>query len=604
MAFLFRCDSLGKTFGARKLFDGISLSFDDGQRTGLIGPNGSGKSTLLKILAGLETADDGTLQRRRGLRLGYVPQAEVFTPGVTVWDAMCEMAADQHWEDHDRDVRVASLLDRVGFTDIDATVSSLSGGWAKRLSIARQLLLEPDVMLLDEPTNHLDLNGISWLEKLLGGARFAFLLVTHDRYFLEAVTNRTVELNSAYPDGFLSINGKYSEFLEKKTEFLAAQVSLEASIAGRVRREVEWLQRGAQARSTKAKGRIQEAHRLIGQLGDLKQRNATVDSAGVDFVGTHRQTRKLLWAEKLTAKVGGRTLFSNLKITLAPGTKLGLLGPNGSGKSTLIRLLTGAQTPTTGTVQSADGLKIVLFDQNRGGLDQNQTLKDALTGGGETVSFRGQNTHVSSWAKKFLFRTQQLDMAVRDLSGGEQARVLVARLMLQPADVLILDEPTNDLDISSLEVLEESLGDFPGALVLVTHDRYMLDRLCTELLGLDGRGHAELFADRVQYDRWRDRKIEVAAEKSSPGKAAAVGVPTPKAKKLSYMEQREWDTIEEKIHAAEDALVAEKKRFDDPAVLSDHKKMSELGKQVATAQAAVDKLYQRYETLDAKRGDA
>lgn len=597
MAFLFRCDSLGKTFGIRRLFDGISLSFDDGQRTGLIGPNGSGKSTLLKILAGLETPDEGTLQRRRNLRLGYVPQADLFTPGSTVWETMEEASTDQHWEPHDRDVRIASLLDRVGFTDIDLPIAALSGGWAKRLSIARQLLLEPDVLLLDEPTNHLDLTGIDWLEKLLGSANFAFLLVTHDRYFLEAVTNRTVELNPAYAGGFLSIDGKYSEFLEKKEQYLAAQASLEQSIAGRVRREVQWLQRGAKARTTKSKGRIDEAHRLMGELSDLKQRNAVTESAGVDFVGTHRQTRKLLWADKLSARYDNKTLFHGVKLTLSPGTKLGLLGPNGSGKSTLIRLLTGTETPSAGTVNSADGLRIVLFDQTRAALDQNQTLKDALTGGGETVAFRGNAMHVSAWAKRFLFRTQQLDMAVRDLSGGEQARVLVGRLMLQPADVLILDEPTNDLDISSLEVLEESLADFPGALVLVTHDRYMLDRLCTELWGLDGRGNAEMFAERPQYERWRDRPAEAVIKTVSKPAAPAAAKP----KKLSYLEQREFESIEEAIHNAEETLRSKQTVFDNPAVLADHQKLAGAGRDVTAAQAEVDRLYQRWEELEAKR---
>jgi ATP-binding cassette subfamily F protein uup len=600
MAFLFRCDSLTKSFGHRRLFSGISISFDDGQRTGLIGPNGSGKSTLLKMLAGLEHSDDGTITMRRNLRLGYVPQADMFDAGATVRQIMTEAIDDAHIDPHDRDAQIATLLTKIGFAELDQVVDSLSGGWRKRLAIARQLIRKPDVLLLDEPTNHLDLEGILWLEKLLANAPFAFLLVSHDRYFLENVTNRTVELNAAYADGYLSIDSNYSDFLEKKEAYLAAQASLEQSIAGRVRREIEWLKRGAKARTTKAKGRIEEAHRLMDQLSELRTRNTTGAAAGLDFVGTSRQTRKLLVAARVSKTLGDRTLFKDVDLTLGPGTKLGLLGPNGSGKSTLIKLLTGQLEPDAGTIKRADGLRIVLFDQTRAALEQNQTLRQALSDGSETVVFRGDAMHVSAWAKRFLFRTQQLDMAVRDLSGGEQARIFIARLMLQPADVLILDEPTNDLDIPSLEVLEESLADFPGALVLVTHDRYMIDQLATEVLGLDGLGGARMFADLAQYERARDEALRKTTEK--PAKSAPSQPVKERPKKLTYMEQREFETMEEKIMAAEGKLDAKQAALGDPAVMADHVKMAEAGRAVAAAQAAVDALYRRWEELETKRG--
>lgn len=598
MAFLFRCDSLTKSFGLRRLFNGISISFDDGERTGLIGPNGSGKSTLLKILAGLEQPDSGTLTLRRNLKLGYVPQADVFPTGATVQSVMVEAFDEEHIEEHDRDAQIATLLSRIGFEDAERKVEVLSGGWKKRLAIARQLIRKPDVLLLDEPTNHLDLEGILWLEKLLSSAPFAFLLVSHDRYFLENVTNRTVELNAAYADGYLSINSNYSDFLEKKEDYLAAQASLEQSIAGRVRREIEWLKRGAKARTTKAKGRIQEAERLKGELADLRARNAQGQTAGLDFTTTNRQTRKLLTAEKISKSLGDRLLLKDLSFSLAPGMKLGLLGPNGSGKTTLIKLMAGQLEPDAGVIRRVEGLRIVLFDQSRAALAQDQTLRQALGSGSETVVFRGDAIHISSWARRFLFSTQQLDMAVRDLSGGEQARVLIARMMLQPADLLILDEPTNDLDIPSLEVLEESLADFAGALVLVTHDRYMIDRLSSELLGLDGTGGARLFADLSQYERARDESqrkvVEKPATKPAPAKE--------KLKKLSYMEQREWEQIESKIQSAEVDLEARQQRLGDPVVMADHLKMAEAGRQVAAAQAAVDALYRRWEELETKRG--
>jgi ATP-binding cassette subfamily F protein uup len=589
MAFLLRCDSLTKSFGPRRLFAGISISFEDGERTGLIGPNGSGKSTLLKIMAGLEHPDDGTLTTRRNLRLGYVSQADNFPARVTPRQVLLDAIDDPHAEDHDRQTQAAILLDRVRFTDPDQPVESLSGGWRKRLSVARALIRKPDVLLLDEPTNHLDLEGIEWLEKVLASATFAFLVCSHDRYFLERATNRTVELNAAYADGYLSASGPYSEFLTKKEEYLAAQSSLETSVAGRVRRELEWLKRGAQARSTKAKGRIQQAGKLVGQLAELKTRNAVTGSAQLDFVGSERQTRKLLSAEKVSKALGGRTLFRNVGFVLGPGTKLGLLGPNGAGKSTLIRLMTGELQPDTGTIKRADGLKVVVFDQSRAALDLNQTLKTALSPAGESVMFRGEPIHVSGWAQRFLFRKEQLDMAVRDLSGGEQARILIARLMLQPADVLVLDEPTNDLDIPSLEVLEETLDNFPGAVVLVTHDRYLLDRLSTELLGLDGRGGAAVFADREQYERFKADAAKALAAKPAT-KSAAPPAAAAKPKKLSYMEEREWGEIEAKITAAEAALEAAQAKLGEPAVMADRMRMTDASKSAAAAQAAVDKL--------------
>ncbi len=355
------------------------------------------------------------------------------------------------------------LLGKVGFADAEQAVDSLSGGWRKRLSIARELIRGPDLLLLDEPTNHLDLEGILWLEKLLANAPFSFLLVSHDRYFLENATNRIVELSSAYADGYLSTNGTYSDFLVKREEYLGAQAARQQSLAGQVRREIEWLHRGAKARTTKAKGRIQQAGQLMQDLSDLKTRNAQSGAAKIDFVASNRQTRKMLAAKNVSKSFGGRQLFSGLDLVLSPGTKLGLLGPNGSGKSTLIRLLAGQDSPDAGEIWRAEQLRIVLFDQSRRQLDKSQTLRDALSPTGETVSYRGSSMHVTAWAARFLFRKEQLDLPVGDLSGGEQARVLIAQLMLQPADLLILDEPTNDLDISSLEVLEESLSDFPGA---------------------------------------------------------------------------------------------------------------------------------------------
>ncbi|MDB5297950.1 MAG: putative transporter ATP-binding protein, partial [Phycisphaerales bacterium] len=531
MTLLLNCTSLSKAFGPRPLFAGISIAFDDSERTGLIGPNGSGKSTLMKILAGLEPPDDGTLTTRRQLRLGYLPQEDKFPAGATCRQVLVAAQADVHDADeHEKEIEADIMLSQVGFSsgepgaaDVEQLADQLSGGWKKRLAIARELVRRPDLLLLDEPTNHLDLAGILWLEELLSDAPFAFVLVSHDRYFLENTTNRTVELNASYPDGYLSHNGPYSAFVEKRIQFMEAQAARQTALASTVRREIEWLRRGAKARTTKAKGRIDKAGQMMGELADLKSRNATAKTAEIDFAASGRQTRKLLTAKKVSKALGGRTLFHDLDVTLTPGGRLGLLGPNGSGKSTLIKLLVGQDAPDSGTVTPADGLQIVHFEQTRAGLDPAMTLRDALSPTGDHVSFRGQTMHISGWAGRFLFRKEQLDMPVGSLSGGERSRVQIARLMLKPADLLILDEPTNDLDISSLDILEDSLEDFPGAVLLVTHDRMMLDRLSTELLALDGKGGAAFYASLDQWQAAADaaKRAEATRAKQAAKAAAA-----------------------------------------------------------------------------------
>jgi len=426
--------------------------------------------------------------------------------------------------------------------------------------------------------------------------------VSHDRYFLENVTNRVVELNRAYADGYLSASGSYSDFLQKREESLEAQSAQQKSLAGRVRREVEWLKRGAKARTTKAKGRIDQAGRMMEELAELKARNTQAGAIQIDVAATQRQTRKLLVAKDLSKSLGGRTLFRHLNLVLSPGMKLGLLGPNGSGKSTLIRLLAGQSQPDEGQIWRANGLRIVLFDQGRRQLDKSQTLRRALSPSGDNLSVNGRPMHVSGWAQKFLFRPEQLDMPVGDLSGGEQSRVLIANLILQPADLLILDEPTNDLDIPSLEVLEESLGEFPGALVLVTHDRFMLDRVSTEILALDGSGGEQTYASLWQWEAAQEQKQGKPASqpKSSAPKAAPKPAP-PGPKRLTWAEQRELEQMEQKILEAEEQLHSHQKRMEDPAVISDHVKFRDVCAKVAEAQEKVQSLYERWQDLEARK---
>ncbi|KAF0235271.1 MAG: ATP-binding cassette subfamily F [Desulfovibrionaceae bacterium] len=601
---------VAKSYGARNLFNNISLTIHQGERIGLIGANGSGKSTLMRILAGVETPDSGERTLRRQARLAYLAQEDTFAPGLTVEEVVAEPLLGAGIPDAELHARAGTALSKTGFTDPAVLAGSLSGGWCKRLALARALVQEPDVLLLDEPTNHLDLDSVLWLEKLLRGARFAYVVISHDRYFLENATNRTVDLDHAYPEGFLSVDGPYSVFLEKRADFLSAQAGLEQALASKVRREVEWLRRGPKARTTKAKARIDEAGRLIKELAGTRERNALTERAGIDFAGTARQTKRLMVAEGVSKALGGRTLFDNLDIVLSPGTRLGLVGANGSGKSTLLRLLAGEDKPDSGTVNRAPALQVAFFDQNREQLDKEQSLRRAFAPHGDAVVYRDRSIHVASWAKRFLFRPDQLDLPVGLLSGGEQARVLIARLMLRPADVLLLDEPTNDLDIPTLEVLEDSLSDFPGAVVLITHDRYLLDTVSTVILGLDGQGGTVALADYAQWEEVRREMDKAAAQVPSQTKSQADGGAAPAAKarpakpaqkKLTYKEQREWDSMEETIAQAEAALAACDEALNDPAVAARHDELQARLVRQQEAQAEVDRLYARWAELEEKQ---
>ena len=592
---LLSCEAVSKAYGTRSLFEGLSFGLFEGDQVGLVGPNGSGKSTLLKILAKLESPDGGTRSARGGIRVGYVPQDPVLPSGVTVEDVIS--AAVAGLDEGDRAGGIARALGRAGFTDGRAEVDTLSGGWKKRLAIAQALAAAPDVLLMDEPTNHLDVDGILWLEGLLADRVRAVIVVSHDRYFLEHVATRMLELNRAYPAGLFQTDGRYSDFLARRDEFLRGQAAYEESLANIVRREIEWLRRGAKARSTKAKGRIKAAGRLIEELGETRARGA-VTTAGIDFTSSQRRTRRLLVARGLSKALGGRTLIRGLDLTVTPGMRIGLMGPNGSGKTTLLNLLAGTLAPDAGDIERAEGLRLVRFEQHRAGLDPAQSLRRALAPESETVVFQGRSVHVASWAKRFLFRPEQLEMPVGRLSGGEQARILIARLMCEPADVLILDEPTNDLDIPTLEVLEDSLAEFDGGLVLVTHDRLLLDRVSTVIVALDGLGGADTYAD---YPQWEASRSARARAPLSATPTSSTLPPRRRTKRLGYREQREWEGMERTILDAEAAAAACERATQDPGIASDPGALQASYAALEAARAEIARLYARWAELEAKQ---
>ena len=598
MALLLNAQSVSKSFGATTLFRDISFTIDEGDRIGLIGPNGSGKSTLLKMLAGEVDPDSGEVTPRKNLRMAYVEQDSQFPAGVTARNIIEAALRHTRVPEAEWEQRLRAILGNAGFTDFDGEAATLSGGWKKRLAIAEALVQHPDLLLLDEPTNHLDLSGIEWLEDLLASESFAAVIISHDRYFLENTTTQMAELNRAYPNGILRSDGNYSQFLETKEDFLHAQARHQEALENRVRVEKEWLRRAPKARTTKSKARIDNANRLISQLADLNTRTRSV-TADIDFTSSGRQTKRLVELEDVGYSVAERPLFRNLNFNLTAGMRVGLVGPNGSGKTTLMRVLTGELEPTDGNIKRATQLRTTYFEQNRQ-LDENQTLRRALAPDSDAVVYQDRIIHVASWAARFLFTGEQLNQPVSKLSGGERARVLIAQLMLQPADLLLLDEPTNDLDIPTLEILEETLLEYRGALVLVTHDRYMLDRIANVVVGLDGEGNAGVFADYAQWEAWLEaRAKEREPKKSEPVIAPALQSPT--KKKLSYLEAREWATLEDRIAEAEDFLAKARALLEDPTVATDAARLQAALAEVESAQQTVDALVTRWVELEAKQ---
>jgi ATP-binding cassette subfamily F protein uup len=595
---------LSKRYGVDPLFRDISFIVSEGARVGIIGPNGSGKSTLLDILSGRVTPDAGDVAVRKGMRLSLVKQISEFAHGETVQSVLDKAFDEAGVANSERLSRRAEILGRAGFDDPEVLAATLSGGWRKRLAIVDALVRKPDVLLLDEPTNHLDLAGIDWLEGVLRNAPFACVVVSHDRYFLENVANEIVELNPAYENGALRVEGNYSTFLEAKELHLHAQRNRQSALENRVHTEIEWLRRGPKARTTKSKARIDSAHEMIGELSEMRTRTSS-SSAKINFSASSRQTKQLITLDDVSYKLGERTLFEGLHFVISAGMRVGLVGPNGSGKTTLLRLLTGDIKPSSGVMKQAESLRIVHFNQNRE-LDPETTLRRALAPDSDSVIYQDQVIHVAAWAARFLFSGEALNQRVGRLSGGERARVLIAQLMLQPADVLLLDEPTNDLDIPTLEILEESLLEYRGALVLVTHDRYMLDRVSTVVLGLDGNSRAERFADFSQWEIWlRSQRAAgksiLANEGKSGGESASGTKAKGKKKKLSYLETRELETIEQRIADAEKELQTKHDSMLDPVVMSDSARLHALSLELEAAQEAIDELYTRWGELEKKQ---
>lgn len=602
MPTLLTAHDLMKSYPSNTLFDGVSIHVEEGERIGLIGPNGGGKTTLMKILAEIVEADRGEIIRKRGMRVAYVEQDDRFPDSATPLSAVESALDDDIHADVDATTRASITLSKLGFSDHARSVATLSGGWRKRLALACALAQEPEILMLDEPTNHLDLEGVLWLEGFVQQASIAMIFVTHDRRFLENTASRIIELSAAYPGGAFEVSGNYTEFVRRKEAFLDAQRSAQSSVASRVRRDTAWLHQGIQGRQTRNKTQVEAASNRRDELKATTDRNeAPARATAIAFQATNRKTKKLLTLHNISKSMGGKRLFESLDLTLTPGQRTGLLGVNGSGKTTLMRLMSGDLLPDSGSIKRADDLKILTFSQHRGSLDQSQTLQEALCPSGDTVVYRGSPMHVTGWAAKFLFEAEQLSSRICDLSGGEQARVLIASLMLSPADVLLLDEPTNDLDIPTLESLEQALLEFPGAIVLVTHDRFLLERIATEYVALDDSGGAKPFASIEQWKAATKKTVPAQTNNPKTGASAQSKPNQSNPGKLSYKFQREYDGMEEAILEAESHVEQLEVEAADPMLSTNHERAAAVYSKLSDAHSRVTALYARWAELESMR---
>lgn len=588
-------NNIHKSFGSRTLFHQLKFSIYEKERIAIVGPNGSGKSTLLKIIALLEPTDQGEISLKKNTKVSYVPQSDSFDLKASVIDIV--KASTNLNDDIESEVQASIALSQCGFEDFNITPSELSGGWRKRLQIASAISQEPDLLLLDEPTNHMDWESIEWLESLLNKIQSTYIVISHDRAFLDNTTNKTIEISPLYQEGYKEYKASYTKFLDLKADVIETQLNLQSQMENKARREVSWLRAGVKARTTKSQSRIKEAHSLLSNLSQLKSQNYSQKTARIEIEQTGRKTKKLIEVKNLSFNYkDSPLLFSDLNFKLGPKQNLGLLGMNGSGKSSFVKVLTKALTPTKGEVVWADDLKVVFIDQHKESIDLNSTILQYLGDGADRVIFNDQSVHVASYASKFLFPTEKLNIKIEQLSGGEKARLVLAKKLLQPADVLILDEPTNDLDIDTIEHLEDTLDAFKGLLIVISHDRYFLSRLCDIYLSFGERN--EFYADVNQW--LKDRKKLLSTEPKLSEQKEPADKPKQKKiqKKLSFKEKFELDNIESNIQSLEQDLQAQELQLQDPNIIENHELMQNCTKEISELQAKIAKLYSRWQELE------
>jgi ATP-binding cassette subfamily F protein uup len=591
--------------GGPLLLERVVLSLDAGERVALIGRNGAGKSTLLKLLAGELKPDDGEVRREGGVRIARLEQEVPAGLGGSV-AAVVGAALDGHeaW-------RLAATLDRLGL-DGEAAFDGLSGGLKRRTLLARALVSQPDVLLLDEPTNHLDVEAIEWLEGFLKAWKGAMVFVTHDRRFLRALATRIVEIDRGE---VTSWPGDWANYARRRDERLNAQAQENARFDKLLAQEETWIRQGIKARRTRDEGRVR---RLESMRRERSQRRDLTGNVRMEVAQGEASGKKVIEARQVSfAYPGGREVVGDFSTTVLRGDRIGLVGPNGSGKTTLLKLLLGELAPSAGEVRLGSNLQVAYFDQYRAALREDWNALENVAGGRESVTINGRQKHVMGYMQDFLFTPERARAPITRLSGGERNRLLLARLFAQPSNLLVMDEPTNDLDVETLELLEELLADYPGTLLLVSHDRDFLDNVVTSTLAMEGDGRVGEYVGG--YTDWlRQRPAPVAATSATtdgaasasgagaaPGRAAAAATPAapaPGKRKLGFRETRELEQLPARIEALEAQVAAATDAMHDPAFYQrDGAAITAHGVELARVQAELDASYARWEELESFR---
>ncbi len=611
---LISCSQLSKSFGSKDLFTDLSFTLFEGSKIGLVGSNGAGKTTLLKILSGKESADSGDVIARKGLRIAYVAQHPQISPH-TVWHEIHEIALQNASRlDKDPGTWASIVLSRFGFpeSDLESTTSrmvkELSGGWQKKVDIAKAYAACPDLYLFDEPTNHLDMESIEWLEQFIRKEIDQYLIVSHDRSFLDAVSESIIEINPSFFNGHLEVEGTYSQYLVRRQEYLEAMLKRSQGLASKVRVESDWLSRGPKARTTKAEARVRNALSNIDELKDLESR-LSVKKLSLKFQERECETRRLIALKNLGYEhtISHNPIIHGLDLVISPQMRLGIVGPNGCGKTTLLKIIAKELEPTQGTIKYAPDIKIVYFDQTRKKIPETWSLGQALGRGREFVEFAGVQIHIRGWAKRFLFDPDRLTLPVAQLSGGERARLHIAHLITEPADVLILDEPTNDLDIDTLEVLEECLKEFQGAVLLVCHDRTFLKNVTTSLLALGlSRDMGTCFFSDI--DQWQQALKQAKTEKKKSFEDSLIKQPDQpavlapsKKSKLSYKEEKELASIQAEIETLEKAIEQLQQELESSLEKNPEGNVSPICDALSKNEEKMALLWTRWEELETKK---
>lgn len=590
--------NLTKEYTDRKLFDGVDFSLEDGEKIGIIGINGTGKSTLLKIIAGIEESDEGEYIKGNNVVINYLPQNPVFPKGITIYDYVISQNKDYH-ENHSVEGDAKTILNKLGFDDFNLTVDNLSGGQKKRVALAGALLSRNEVLILDEPTNHLDNKMTEWLEDWLRSYKGALIMVTHDRYFLDLVCNRIVEIDKGK---LYSYKTNYEGFLALKAEREEMALSTQSKHQNILRKEIAWMQRGARARSTKQKAHIQRYEALR-------------DEEKIEFDGqveieaiSSRLGNKTIEIKNISKAYGSKNIINGFTYTFLRDDRIGILGPNGCGKSTLIKMITGSVTPDCGHIEIGETVNIGYYAQEVENMDPSEKVIDYIKDVAEYISTPdGGYISASQMLEKFLFNGTMQHSKIEKLSGGEKKRLYLARILMGAPNVLILDEPTNDLDISTLQILEDYLDTFAGIIIAVSHDRYFLDRVVRRMLTFEPGGIIEQYnGSYTEYFKSSsdNEPIVKTKEKSSTG-ADAYKLQKEQSKKLkfTYNEQREFDTIEDDIAKIEDKIADLNEQISDPKISTNFVELNRITKEIQDAEALLEAKMERFiylSELDAK----